>query len=350
MKKTVLAVLLCVFVYNIHAQCPIDPFIQQNYEIDAKILALREIRDNPSDVDYNNPFIPDARVTPYLEKLSAIYNNPQNLPEVDSLFNEFQFRVNHVYGYLEPVVYKSLVFRASTSLPWIQTFKDTGVSGVADLDNLINQYQLSISNFLDLSSSGNTLFYLTTSYDFLNIRAILDDFEAVPDVDYAEPLVGDNVDPIGINYTGVAYNIVINPLPGVQESFGAAVCDIKIINNNVYEFFLAGGDCFAGCLAFESRYVTISDDCSTVGFSMTLSTEENELANIVVYPNPVANRLHIEGITNVKNIEIYSILGKQIQVALNNATIDVSNFQTGTYFLKVTDDQNRSIIKKFIKQ
>lgn len=350
MKKTVFFILFCAFVYHINAQCTIDPFIQQNYDIDAKILALREIRSNVNDADYDNPFVPDARVTPYLEKLSAIYNNPQNLPEIDSLFNEFQFRVNPIYSYSEPVSYKTMIFSVNTDVSWVQTLKDTGVSGVTDLDNLINQYQFSIANFIDLNSSGTTAFLLDTSYDFLNIRALTDDFEAISNINYAEADVGFASDPIGINYTGIPYNIILPVLPFGTQSYSVGVCDIIVDTNGIYQFWLYGGDCFAGCQASEIRYVSISSDCNTVNFARTLSNEEFQLADIAVYPNPASNTLNIQGIDNIQMIEIHSITGQKVQASVLDSQIDVSALESGIYFLKLTDDQNRSAIQKFIKQ
>ncbi len=350
MKKTLLTCAFCFFIFYVNAQCTIEPFIQQNYDLDAKILALREIRSNINDVDYNNPFIPEARVTPYLEQLSAIYNNPQNTPEIDSLFNEFQFRVNPVYGYAEYTEYKSLAFSINTATSWVQTFKDTGVSGVAALDNLMTQYQFSISNFFDFNSSGTTAFILSTSFDFLNIRAIVSDFEAIAGVNYAEPY-NTYANPLGINYSGIPYNILVPLLPVGTQSYSVAVCDIRVNGNGIYEFWLHGGDCFSGCQASEARYVSISNDCSTVNFSRTLSTEDVEFVDVVIYPNPTSDVLNIEGIADIKVAELYSIQGKEVQIFKNTSTqIDVSFLRRGIYFLKIIDDRNRSAIRKFIKK
>ena len=92
MKRNILfiGIFLCLNAVGL-SQCSVNPFIESNYDLDAKFLALREILSDPSDPDYDNPFLPQARVTPYIEKLSAIYENPINEPIIDSLFNEFQF-------------------------------------------------------------------------------------------------------------------------------------------------------------------------------------------------------------------------------------------------------------------
>ena len=98
MKKFLFLMLISIFVGPMYSQCEISSFIEENYAVDGGILALREILSDPSDPDYNNPFIPYERVEPYLEKLSAIHANPDNNPRIDSLFNEFQFHVNPYYS------------------------------------------------------------------------------------------------------------------------------------------------------------------------------------------------------------------------------------------------------------
>jgi len=351
MKKILLTSLFCLYLFSVSAQCTIEPFIQQNYTIDASILALREIRSDINDVDYDNPFVPEARITPYLEQLSAIYNNPQNAPEVDSLFTQFQFHVNPTYGYVEPIAYKRLIFTVNTNVSWVQTFKDTGISGITDLDNLMNQYQFSTTNFLDLNSSGITIFYITTNYDFLNIKALLDEFEVISDVNYAEADISEPNQPLGLNYSGIPYSIVVPVLPSGTQSYSVGVCDLLVDGNGIYQFWLYGGDCLSGCQQAEPRYVSISNDCSVVNFSRTLSTEDVALVNIAIYPNPTSDILNIQGISNVKDVELYSIEGKNMKISLQNeTTIDVSSLQSGIYFLKVIDAQNRSAIRKFIKK
>jgi hypothetical protein len=66
MKNMILFSFVVFASFFANAQCSISPFIQQNYELDAKILAFREISSDPNDPDYDNLFVPDARVTPYL--------------------------------------------------------------------------------------------------------------------------------------------------------------------------------------------------------------------------------------------------------------------------------------------
>ncbi len=75
--------------------------------------------------------------------------------------------------------------------------------------------------------------------------------------------------------------------------------------------------------------------------------------NFFVYPNPANDVLQF---SNPNNIEISSIsitdsIGKTVltlNVAPNSNTIDISNLQSGVYFVKFTTD-NKSVVKKIIK-
>ncbi len=332
-------------IYITFSQCTIDPYIQQNYEFDAKLMVLKQIRYNTNDPDYDNPFISQSRVDYNLEKLSAIYANPQNSIEIDSLFNEFQFHVNP-----SDVQYKKMRFRVNTNISWVQNLKDNGTSGITNLDNFLTQYQFSVTNFNDStagSNAGKTFFELTTAYDFLNMYALLDDIQntsADIEIINGNGYFDDNV----CNYTGINYSIPDGEL--LPNYYSVSMCNIGESSNNNYWFFSFLAPCVTVAVT-QYRYVTVSDDCSTINFSRTLSTEDVELTAVAIYPNPTSDVLHIEGITNIKVAELYSIQGKQIQISKNTSTqIDVRSLQSGIYFLKIIDDRNRSAIRKFIKK
>ncbi len=75
--------------------------------------------------------------------------------------------------------------------------------------------------------------------------------------------------------------------------------------------------------------------------------------NFFVFPIPANNELNFSNLNNIEisNISINDISGKQV-ISLNNTAItnaiDVSNLQSGVYFIKFTTD-TQSIVKKFIK-
>jgi len=80
----------------------------------------------------------------------------------------------------------------------------------------------------------------------------------------------------------------------------------------------------------------------------TLSNASFDEATLKIFPNPTTSILQI----NYKNdlqIEVYDFLGSSL-LKTDNKSIDLSNFSTGTYLIKISDlKTNSSLFKKIIK-
>lgn len=76
-------------------------------------------------------------------------------------------------------------------------------------------------------------------------------------------------------------------------------------------------------------------------------------SSINVFPNPTSNVLNFDAsdFTQISQVQIIDLSGKIINTNfnLNQKSIDVSNLQTGVYFIKFTTDRG-IITKKFIKK
>lgn len=88
---------------------------------------------------------------------------------------------------------------------------------------------------------------------------------------------------------------------------------------------------------------------SISAFSATLSTGsfENEAA-FTYYPNPVQNTLTLNAQNTIENVAMYNMLGQEVLRATPNAVnseLDMSSLQDGTYFVKVTIDNNTKTIR-----
>ena len=104
--------------------------------------------------------------------------------------------------------------------------------------------------------------------------------------------------------------------------------------------------------------VTISDinniDIATIApsigeITIALLSITDIKFNYKLHPNPTSHTISIEGNTKALEVVIYDVLGKElIQINTTNS-IDVSAFENGIYFLKLSDGVNTSthkIIKK----
>jgi heat shock protein HslJ len=85
--------------------------------------------------------------------------------------------------------------------------------------------------------------------------------------------------------------------------------------------------------------------------NVLLTTPENSLADLRIYPNPAQNKIIIQSATNnFDSVSISDINGRIVSSSKNLASneIDVSNLKTGMYFITITSSEG-SITKKFIK-
>lgn len=85
--------------------------------------------------------------------------------------------------------------------------------------------------------------------------------------------------------------------------------------------------------------------------NVVLGNPDDAFETISLYPNPTKGILNIRAQSSISSVEIYNILGQTSAVFTpdtNTAQLDVSSLKTGTYFARVTIDNN-SQVYKFIK-
>ena len=94
--------------------------------------------------------------------------------------------------------------------------------------------------------------------------------------------------------------------------------------------------------------VTLDDVC----VQAALSTSENELLDMIIYPNPVSGdfvtiQSPVEGL---KEIEIYTVTGRKVMdTTINGNSLDVSSFNSGFYMLKVTINGQSKVSKLVVR-
>lgn len=96
--------------------------------------------------------------------------------------------------------------------------------------------------------------------------------------------------------------------------------------------------------------VALSDSVFTFSTIGNVNVSNEKQFNIVVYPNPATNLLVIESDFKCK-IKIVNSLGieiKQFENSESKSFVDISNFESGIYMIKMQND-NKEIIKRFVK-
>jgi hypothetical protein len=85
---------------------------------------------------------------------------------------------------------------------------------------------------------------------------------------------------------------------------------------------------------------------------VVLSVNQNEIAGLKVYPNPVSNGvLHVESNLNTeRTISLFDVLGKQVlSTTTSNNTINVAALNSGVYIVKITEGGNTATRKVVIR-
>ena len=84
----------------------------------------------------------------------------------------------------------------------------------------------------------------------------------------------------------------------------------------------------------------------------TLSTSDNEILDMMVYPNPVdGNYVTIlSPVQGSKEIQVFTVTGRKVMdTVINGNTLDVSSFNSGFYMLKVTINGQSKVSKLVVR-
>lgn len=107
---------------------------------------------------------------------------------------------------------------------------------------------------------------------------------------------------------------------------------------------------------FDSNPAIVTNTFNTE-FVALLGTPAFTDHNILLYPNPATNLLHIQlqnTVEHLKAVRIYDVLGKTIAdwstLNTDSMNIDVATYAKGVYLVEITSDTNMKLIKKLIIQ
>ncbi|WP_040279904.1 T9SS type A sorting domain-containing protein [Psychroserpens damuponensis] len=96
-----------------------------------------------------------------------------------------------------------------------------------------------------------------------------------------------------------------------------------------------------------TEFYQLDSECA----NFTLNTEDVVFQNneISIYPNPTKSTINIKTESNVANVFVYSLLGKEV-IKTNTKTVDVSSLSKGIYLIKIIDLEGNQHVKRFIKK
>ena len=80
----------------------------------------------------------------------------------------------------------------------------------------------------------------------------------------------------------------------------------------------------------------------------TLNIDEINSGSFTIYPNPVYDKISVNGIQNINSVKIFNSLGALVKHSNSANDIDVSDLSKGIHFIQV--DNGNIMTKKFIKK
>lgn len=117
-----------------------------------------------------------------------------------------------------------------------------------------------------------------------------------------------------------------------------------LITSNVPTIFPSGEIAFNMMRSTENCYGALK-----MRENNTLSILNKTKPEILIYPNPVSERLTVEETTTIQSIEVSDLTGKTLLTSSANS-IDVSALPSGFYLAKITSLENQIVVQKFFKQ
>ena len=83
-------------------------------------------------------------------------------------------------------------------------------------------------------------------------------------------------------------------------------------------------------------------------WSSALASASFEVSEVKVFPNPAAEHIFISGLLGTSKVEIFSVSGAKVfEKTINEDQIIPIDFETGMYFVKISND-DKQIVKKII--
>lgn len=173
-----------------------------------------------------------------------------------------------------------------------------------------------------------------------------------------------NSTPVVFQYTDTSstgYNeFALNNAPGDRRSFATinagdfAPNEVKCFdfafvfaNKNNGDYWQDVDSLFQ-LVDFVQNYYDTTNRCEDGFLAVTSITKPN---NLLLYPNPVNNKLTCKSAEVLHGIEIWSMDGRKVKSIPDSGTeisIDVNDLQPGTYLLKASGEQNQDV-QTFLK-
>ncbi|MDC8002466.1 T9SS type A sorting domain-containing protein [Aureisphaera galaxeae] len=168
---------------------------------------------------------------------------------------------------------------------------------------------------------------------------------------------------LGIQTLGSFNSSVIVPmgfstLIDIDTEYKISIADLEGTQLSASEIYLVDHetgtihDLKTDSYSFSSEMGTFNNRFS-IHFNNVLSTEDEQLSKIAIYPNPTSGNIHIMSPNNsIEQVEVYDLAGRKVMEQLepgkNYLQIDLSGFPSGVYMIGIKNHSG-SIYKRIVK-
>ncbi|TCK65015.1 putative secreted protein (Por secretion system target) [Winogradskyella wandonensis] len=111
-------------------------------------------------------------------------------------------------------------------------------------------------------------------------------------------------------------------------------------------------------IEWPDNTVTVVEDVAsnqviTITNDNVLDVATKTASQVKAHPNPVKDILNLESLSFIESIEIYNLLGQSVfqkTISSTNMNLDMSSFESGSYFVKIIDANSKVRTIRVIKQ
>ncbi|MBS7787450.1 T9SS type A sorting domain-containing protein [Flavobacterium sp. CYK-55] len=151
-----------------------------------------------------------------------------------------------------------------------------------------------------------------------------------------------------LNYDLSGYSFELYPS---QADYNAGTNVIVSPYNNIvaFEQFCYMKFIYSGTGPFyDAAELAMAFECHKLETSANLSLDMAIKKPLKFYPNPTVGSLNFD--EPIKNMALFTTDARQIQIKIQNQSIDFSNLSSGIYLIQGQDSSGEVFIQKIIKQ
>ena len=237
-----------------------------------------------------------------------------------------------------PVI--TLTGDATVTIEVGSTYTDAGATANDNYDGDITSSIVTVNN-VDTSVLGT--YTITYNVSDANGNAAVEVTRTVNVVDTTVPVITLEGEAtvtleVGTSYTDAGAT--------ANDNYDGDITDTIVIVNNVDSAVV--GTYAVTYNVSDANGNAAEEVTRTVIIESSLSTEDNTMNIIKVYPNPVKDKLFISGNKTPIAVSIYNVLGKEVLSIKNTNNINVQALPSGVYMIRISDGVGQTN-RKFIK-